>query len=83
MKLSMQRLNGRNVIVIIDELEQRLIELQKTLKDIKIKWVMAQGKTIAETIDIDYLQMQTYVLGFQEAMQIALKSLREVKNDNK
>lgn len=72
--------------MIISELEEklmaRLIELKKTLKDLKIKYIFSPTEFTKEFDQRDILQIRSYILGFQEASQIALKSLREVKNDS-
>ena len=58
----------------MNDLEKRLLELREILKQLS-------PDTASKTESLDYLQMQTYILGFQDASQIALKSL-ERKNDN-
>lgn len=52
---------------MLEDLETRFIELKKILNSLA-------PKTASQSCTIDYLQMQTYVLGFQDAIQIITKS---------
>ena len=57
-----------------NKLENRLMELKGLLKALS-------PETASQTPSLDYLQMQTYILGFQEASKIALSSAKDFKND--
>jgi len=56
---------------MIGELEQKLIELRNMLQQLKLK----------RASEIDRIQMETYILGFQEAAQISAAWLRVNSKD--
>ena len=58
---------------MIAELEDRLFKLKEFLKEL-------EPKSATQNFSIDYVQMQTYILGFQDAAQIAVKYLNQVGN---
>lgn len=57
-------------LMMIDELEDRLRELQEYLK-------LLAPKSATQSESIDYIQVQTYILGFQEAAQIAIRYIND------
>ena len=55
-------------LIMIAALEDRLSELKKILSDL-------EPKSASESYSLEHLQMQTYILGFQDAAKIAIKFL--------
>ncbi len=55
-----------------DQLEIRLKELQDILEELS-------PKTASQSTSIDYIQMQTYILGFKDASRIIYSLLSKGK----
>ncbi len=58
---------------MIAELEDKLLQLKELLNELS-------PKSASQGFSIDHFQMQIYILGFQDAAQIAAKYSRE-KNE--
>jgi hypothetical protein len=52
-----------------------ILQLEERLKDLRGYLDELAPKTATQSDNLDYLLMQTYILGFQEASKLAIKHI--------